>query len=89
MIAGLLQRIRFALSPPALEIRIAAGEARPHRGTVKRGFLEDCNDIARDYGIRSGRIFGLRKSGRIRLEFSPEIPSAAHQRLRNAYHFHR
>jgi hypothetical protein len=89
MFGSLFQRLRFTLFPPDVVVDIEAGEPVPRRGKVKRGFLEDCSEIARDYGIRNGRICGNRQHGQIALRFSRSIPPAAHQRLRNAWHFHR
>jgi hypothetical protein len=88
MIRTLLERIRFALKPPAFEIVFENGTAWPRRGKIKRGFLEDCTEIARMHHIADGRIRGIRHGDAIRLDFSREIPAAAHQRLRNAWQFH-
>jgi hypothetical protein len=53
------------------------------KGKVLNRMLCECSECAQHYGITSGRIYGEKGPGVIRLGFSKEIPPAAHQAFRN------
>jgi len=61
------------------------GTPRVRQGRPPAGFLSACADIARLYGIRSGRIRCIRAMGTQQLRFSRDIPERARQPLRNVW----
>ena len=58
------------------------------KGHVSRRFMEDCETLIIDACIVRGKILGVRREGRVTLDFLREIPSALHQGFRNSWHFH-
>ncbi|MHC4641375.1 MAG: DUF3634 family protein [Planctomycetota bacterium] len=75
-------------SKPVFVIIIRAGKIKSCRGKIHKGFREDCEHLVSDLKLRHGTIKGVRKSGKIKLQFSLLIPKSCHQRFRNAWHFH-
>ncbi|MEC7946389.1 MAG: DUF3634 family protein [Myxococcota bacterium] len=69
----------------AFLIRISAGGARRRRGNPPRGFVDDCGDIVRARKLKTGEIRGIRKRGRIKLQFSDDIAGHHQQPFRNAF----
>ena len=88
MPGSFFDRIRCILRPPVFEVVFERGAVRVRRGRVRKGFVEDCTEIARTHRLESGWIRGRKQGREITLEFSRDIPAALHQRLRNAWHFH-
>ena len=66
-------------------IRLTPDGARKHRGDPPRGFVDDCGDIARARTLKAGAIQGVRKRGRLKLQFSPDIAQHHQQPFRNAF----
>lgn len=74
---------RSARPRPAFVVRVEDGEPRPESGTVTAAFLQEVREILARHGVRTARILGQARGGRIGLVFSREIPPAACQQLRN------
>ena len=74
----------IALQPRcAFVIQIAQGIPKAIRGKVTAAFLEQVREVCEQHGVRRGIVRGLICGRRIVLGFSPSIPSAGQQRLRN------
>ena len=82
---ALLGFLRRLLKPAAFEVVIEEGAANLARGNVPPSFLGDCDEIARDHSIRTGRIWGVRRSYGLALEFSSDIPDESRQKFRNVF----
>jgi len=76
--------LRRVADPPAFAVTFRGGEVRCTRGELRAGWLDDCRDIAAQFGLTAGHLDGLVRDGRLLLRFSPDVPAAAHQRFRNA-----
>lgn len=74
---------RLCRPQPAFVVRVENGAPRATKGTVTRAFLEEVRSICEAFEIRSGRVRGVVRDGRIRLEFSSAFPPPSQQRLRN------
>ncbi len=66
-------------------IEIVDGTAELRRGTPPGGFVTACNDVARLYEVRRGRIECVGSGVRARLRFSRDIPERARQPFRNVW----
>ena len=86
---GLIRALFRFLFPPVFVISIQDGSVHKRRGRVAAAFLNDCSDVAREAGIISGTIYGVRHRGGVGLEFSSNIPPDCHQRFRNVWGLHR
>jgi len=74
------------LWPKALfVIRITGGKPRAQKGRVPKGFLGECELLARENNITDLTIRGLKKKGIVSLKFSGRIPDAVQQRFRNVW----
>ena len=82
---ALLGFLRRLLKPAAFEVVIEDGAANPAHGNVPGSFLADCDEIARDHGIRTGLIRGVRRPHGLALEFSRDVPEESRQRFRNVF----
>lgn len=71
-------RVRFI-------IELVGGGARVRRGDPPAAFVRGCNEVARLYRLRAGRVFGVRTARGIELQFSKDIPERARQPLRNVW----
>ncbi|ANB02551.1 DUF3634 family protein [Ectothiorhodospira sp. BSL-9] len=69
----------------AFVVKLQDGKAQAQRGTPPPDFLRGCGDVARMYGIKQGRIRGIRSGQGIRLSFSRDIPEHTHQPFRNVW----
>lgn len=83
MLGGLLYWLRRLADPPHFIVSFTHGGARCARGEPPTGVLADCQAIAEDFAITAGHLDIRRRDGRFVLHFSPEIPTASHQRFRN------
>ncbi len=86
---GFFRWLRSLISPPVFIVSLHDGHATAEKGNLSVAFLADCSDLAMKRGIRSGRLYGIWKSGAVSLEFSPEIPDEHHQVFRNVWGLHR
>lgn len=84
----LLEGFKAIFRRTVFEVQIKDGSARRASGEVRQGFVGDCSDIAEQFGIRAGRIYGVRRDNGVEIEFDSEIPGTAHQRFRNAWSYH-
>lgn len=81
--------IAHAIWPkPAFRIRIKGGQPTVRRGHVDPDFLDAVADLCRRHAIGSGTITGVPRGDLVSLAFSPSIPRAAHQPLRNVWVLH-
>lgn len=55
------------------------------RGRAPAGWLHDCAAIGAEFGITRGSIEVVRTWRGLQLRFSPDVPTACHQRLRNVF----
>ena len=77
------------LANPALcSVVIGPDGLRCVRGTPPARWLADCGDVCAEFGLTRGRLDVVGLAGRMQLRFSPEIPPAVHQRLRNVLGVH-
>lgn len=74
---------------PAFVIDVRDGAARRRNGDAPAGLVAAFSDVARDFGIERGTIYGVRSRHGLTLDFSADVPSAAHQRFRNVLSVHR
>lgn len=81
--------VRLA-NPPAFALAFHSCGVRCTRGNLRGNWLEDCRDVAAQFGIVRGHVDGRVRDGRLVLRFSPDIPRASHQRFTNvlAVRFH-
>jgi hypothetical protein len=86
---GLLLLVAIAVAllwpRPVFVIVIAGDGVRLARGKVPRGFLEECQTLVSECGLRQGRVSGQRSHGRVELRFSGGFPEADRQRFRNVW----
>lgn len=85
---GCFKGIKAFFRRPEFVVRIKDGSARRASGNVRQGFVSDCSDIARQFEIQAGEVFGERSVNGVELRFDPAIPEKSHQRFRNAWSFH-
>jgi hypothetical protein len=74
---------------PAFVIEILDGTARLRRGEAPAGLVAEFGDVARDFAIQGGTIYGVRARHGLTLDFSTDVPPSAHQRFRNVLSVHR
>ncbi len=67
------------------KIVISESGAALRRGQALAAFVEHCATIARDAGLESGSIYGIRSHQGLSLRFSRDVPEHLHQRFRNAW----
>jgi hypothetical protein len=85
MLRALLYHLQRVAMPAEFAIGFAGGTARVARGSPPAGWIADCGDLAREFGLEHGRIDAVRVAGRLQLRFSPDVPRALHQRFRNVF----
>ncbi len=83
MLGRLFYWLQRAAVPADAVFEIRAGDVRQVRGTSPPILRADFGDVARAFGLATGRLEIVRSAGRRQLRFSPDIPHAAHQRFRN------
>lgn len=92
-IAGMLKGLAGALwrlvVRPVFVIEVSDGVARLRRGDAPPGLVAGFSDVARDFGIHGGSIYGVHARHGLTLDFSSAIPPDAHQRFRNVLSVHR
>lgn len=86
---GLAAALWRLIVRPLFVIDVRDGAARLRRGEPPPALLVEFSDVARDLGVSSGTIYGVRARHGLTLEFSPDIPTNAHQRFRNVLAVHR
>jgi len=74
---------------PLFVIRVRDGTPAARRGVVTSKFLAACGDVLRDHGVSRCTIRGFKNGDRISLRFSPGVPDAARQGVRNVWAVHR
>ncbi len=85
--AGLIQRLRFWLSPPAFTVELDADGARLVQGRLPDRVVAEFAEVARLAHLTAGTIYGIAHGDNTTLEFSPNIPHNHRQRFRNAWGF--
>jgi len=75
-------------SKPVFIMIIRAGKIKSCRGKIPKRFRVDCEFLVSELSLKRGTIRGVRKAGKVALQFSFLIPKSCHQRFRNAWHFH-
>ena len=73
---------------PEFIVAVDDGRVALRRGKVPRGFLEECQRLCVENGIRQGRVSGSRGTAGIELRFSGNIAAADQQRFRNIWSLH-
>jgi hypothetical protein len=81
--------LRRLVIPPVSVVDLRSGAARVRSGEPPAALVAEFSQVAHDLGLTSGTIYVVRASHGVTLEFSPEIPESAHQRLRNILSVHR
>ncbi|WP_018950537.1 DUF3634 family protein [Thioalkalivibrio sp. ALMg11] len=66
-------------------VELRDGATRVRRGQPPSGFTRGCEDVARRYGLKRGRIAAVRTDGGIQLRFSRHLPAKTHQAFRNVW----
>lgn len=84
-LAHWLQRVA---NPALCTLEFTAAGVRTVRGTPPPGFVADCADVGRELGLGEGQVDVVVALGRRQLRFSPDLPPACHQRLRNVFGVH-
>src|ERR1700722_19473495 len=65
------------------EVRVNAGTAKAVYGTVTLAFLGEIREVCTRHQVPSGAVRGILNGSRVSLRFSPTIPPAGQQQLRN------
>src|SRR5688572_10265207 len=78
-VKGLLAALWRLVVRPAFVIDVHDGVVRLRRGEAPAGLVAEFSDVARDFGIADGTIYGVRARHGLTLDFSTEIPASAHQ----------
>lgn len=86
--SGMFEGVKAFFKRPVFVVQIKDGEARRAVGKVRQGFVSDCSDIARQFEIECGKVYGERKANGVEVGFGPEIPERARQRFGNAWSYH-
>ncbi len=66
-------------------IELRDGQARVRHGKPPSRFVRGCEDVARRFGLKRGRIRAVRMDGGIELRFSRHLPAQTHQAFRNVW----
>lgn len=66
-------------------VELRDGAARVRHGKPPPGFVRGCEDVARRYGLRRGRIDAVRTNRSVQLRFSRHLPDKTHQAFRNVW----
>ena len=86
--SGFLESLKAFFRRSVFVVRIKDGSARRAKGRVRQGFVGDCSDIAGQFEIQSGQIFGVKRANGVEIEFDSKIPRDSYQRFRNAWSYH-
>jgi hypothetical protein len=78
---------RLTRGPAVFVIEFDDAGVTVAEGRAPRTFIEDCEAIAREHGIRDGWVAASGNTGDAKLTFAGSIPGAIRQRLRNAWSF--
>ena len=70
-------------APAAFVVQVRGGQPRATKGTVTGPFLAAVAEVGQEFGLRACEIRGVVRGRRTALRFSPNMPPAARQRLRN------
>ncbi len=85
----LIEFARAFVTPAVFIVDIAHGQASVCKGMVPGNFIADCTAIAQNQGIKTGKLYGIKKTYGISLEFSHSIPESSQQSFRNAWNMYR
>jgi hypothetical protein len=66
-------------------VHVAAGKPRVVRGLVTQAFLQEIAEVFGQHGVTRGAVRGAARGRLIALSFSPGVPAACRQRLRNIW----
>jgi hypothetical protein len=89
MLRGLSGALWRLVVRPVFVVEVRDGTARLRRGEAPAGLVAEFSDVASDFGIQGGSIYGVRARHGLTLDFSTDIPADAHQRFRNVLSVHR
>ncbi len=81
----MFRRLLSFLSDTLWVIQIRDGSVEVTKGKIPHRFVMECREELEGEGVTEGEIRGVRRSGYTGLEFSKNIPSQLHQRLRNIW----
>jgi hypothetical protein len=80
----------LAFRPPReFVVEVSKGRAKLRRGKAHAEFVEAVGEACAAAGVRSGRVEGIKRDGRVSLTFSGDLPGPLRQRIRNLYHLPR
>ena len=82
---GAICFILILLPKAVFVIRIHDGKPFLTKGNVPKGFLNDCELLARENDIHILIMKGVKKRNTVFLRFSPSVPQALQQRFRNVW----
>ncbi len=80
---GLALMLWHARQVFAVELR--DGAARVRRGKPPTAFLRGCEEVARQFRLKRGRITAVRTDAGVQLRFSRDLPKKTHQAFRNVW----
>lgn len=83
MLHDVLYWLRRLANPPLFVVTFSRHGASCARGKLTGSHLAACSAVADEFGLTAGHVDGRMFAGRLVLTFSPAIPAACHQRLRN------
>jgi hypothetical protein len=66
-------------------VRISRGSLKLIRGKVTRDSLSQLKPICAEWQIKRGWIGGVRRGGRLQLDFSRSVPPGCRQQIRNIW----
>jgi hypothetical protein len=89
MLRGLPAALWRLVVRPIFVIDFRDCTARLHRGEAPPALVAQFAEVARDFSVSSGSIYGVRARHGLTLDFSTDIPAEAHQRFRNVLSVHR
>jgi hypothetical protein len=89
MLRSLVHGLRRLANPAVFVVRFDGGTASLRRGKTPAAWIDDCGQLAAEFGIERGLLDGVRTWRGLELRFSPAIPAASHQRFRNVFALYR
>ena len=66
-------------------IRITYRSVRVEKGSPPNKFFNECKEVAKIHKTIQGKIFGIRESDRVKLDFSKSIKDSEKQIFRNIW----
>jgi hypothetical protein len=66
-------------------IAISNGAIQVQQGKVAGPFLDQVRAVCQEHSLTNGWVGGVRQGRRIRLVFSPSVPSGCQQQMRNIW----